>query len=565
MPWRCEGSTHEPRGSAGLALQEGGRVKFLVNLPEGTREVELGTRVGELLDPSQEWVGALVDGHVVELTHRIVSDSTVRPLGRADAEGRRILERSASCLLQALLLQGHPGVGIEVGQTLGGQLFYEVTGSSDILELGDHLDAQFQQAVSEDHRFNTRLVPVPVALRVIHDPHGYKWQIMRGWIGNRFGLVTLLDYNDLAYGPYVPSTGFLKGARVRGLPEGLLLQLQPDPEPPVSLRNFLLPTARQTREWNRRMGVGSLGNLNQRLLEGKEQDLVQVAETFHEMRVGALADAIQARPQTRVIFVSGPSSSGKTTFARRLSTRLRAAGLETFFVAMDDYYLDRDRCPVDQHGEVDLEALEALDLTRLGEDLRSLLAGRETLIPRFDFVRQRRADPSEWHRMHLGPGQLLLMEGIHGLNPRVTDAVPPEARYGVFVSALPQLILDESQKVPTTYSRLLRRLIRDRRYRGTSAAETIARWPSVRRGEDKYVFPNQERADGVFNSALAYEVAVFRTFAWPYLLEVPEDHPSYTTARDLLSFLSLVVPLLPDWIPKNSVLREFLGGSTFAY
>ncbi len=540
-------------------------MKFQVSLPEGAREVELGTKVGELLDLSQGWVGALVDGHVVELTNRIVSDSTVMPLGRTDPEGRHILERSASCLLRALVRQGHPGVEIEVGQTLGGQLFFEVTGTTDLPALGARLDAQFQEAIQADHRFNTRLVPVPVALRMIEDPHGYKREIMRGWVGNRFGLVTLLDYHDLAYGPYVPSTGFLKGGRILGLPEGLLLQLQAEPEPPVSLRNFLLPTARQTRLWNRRMGVGSLGNLNQRLLEGLDQDLVQVAETFHEMRVGALADAIQARPQIRVVFVSGPSSSGKTTFARRLSTRLRAVGLETFFVAMDDYYLDHDRCPVDEYGQVDLEALEALDLTRLSEDLRSLLSGRETAIPRFDFVRQKRADPSEWHRLRLGPGQLLLLEGIHGLTPQVTDAVPPEARYGVFVSALPQLVLDESQRVPTTYSRLLRRIIRDRRYRGTSAADTIARWPSVRRGEDRYVFPNQERADGIFNSALAYEVAVFKTFAWPYLLEVPEDHPSYTTARDLLSFLSLVVPLLPDWIPKNSVLREFLGGSTFAY
>lgn len=540
-------------------------MKFQVTLPGETREVEPGTKVGDLFEPSLGAVGALMDGTVVELSARIVSASNLRPLGPANGDGRHILERSASSLLQALVGRGEPGVAIEVGQTLGGHLFFEVAGCQDIPSLGARLDREFQAAIEADHPYDTRLVPVAVAERLMDDPHGYKREVLRGWVGPRFGLATILDHKALAYGPYVPSTGYLRGARVIGLPEGLLLQLQPAPEPASELRAFLLNLSRQTRAWNRRMGVGALGNLNLRLLEGKGQDLVQVSEAFHEMRVGTLADAIQARPEVKVLFVSGPSSSGKTTFARRLSTRLRASGLETYFVGMDDYYLDRAQCPLDENGEVDLEALEALDLPRLASDLQSLLAGEETWIPRFDFPRQARSDPSQWQKLRLGPGQLLLLEGIHGLNPRVTDAIPAENRYGIFVSSMPQLILDETQRVPTSYSRLLRRIIRDRRYRGTSAAETIARWPSVRRGEELHIFPNQMRADGVFNSALAYELAVFKTFAWPYLLEVPEDHPSYTMARNLLSFMSLVVPMFPDWIPNNSVLREFLGGSTFAY
>lgn len=530
-----------------------------ITTPEGSSQVRVGTRLRDVLS-LPDCVGALVDGTVTELTAPLVADADVVPLSRRSTAGRDMLKRSATRLLFALAAR-EPEVRLQMVQSVDGHPFFEVTGAEPTA-LGLLLDAAFQAAVAADHSFESRLVPVAVAARELSES---RRELLRAWVGPRVALSTVLGRTDLAYGPSVPSTGYLAGCRVVGYPEGLLLMVDPLGEPAAARRTFLLRVARETREWNARMGVATLGDLNRRLMEGRERDLVQVCETQHEMRVGAIADAIQARPEVKILFVSGPSSSGKTTFARRLSTRLRAAGASCTYVGMDDYYRDRADCPRDEKGDSDLEALEALDVARLSQDLHALLAGEEAEIPRFDFVHGRRADRQEWQRLRLGPGQLLILEGIHGLNPRITGSVPHRSRFGIYVSAMPQLALDETWKVPTTFARLLRRIVRDRRYRGTSAAETIERWPSVRRGEDRHIFPHQEQADAVFNSALAYELPVLRTYAWHYLLEVPPGHPSWTMARTLLAFLSLVVPLFPDWIPPNSVLREFLGGSAFDY
>lgn len=532
-----------------------------ITTPQGPREIRLGTRLLELLD-SPDCVGALVDGTVTDLTAPLVADADVRPVLRNSADGRSLLRRSATRLLFALAAR-EPGVRLEVAQTLDGHPFFEVAGGD--AGLGARLDAAFQEAVAADHPFESRVVPVAVAAREVAEPRAPKEDLLRAWVGPRVVTVSILGRHDLAYGPAVPSTRFLAGYRVVAIPEGLLLLSDGAAEPSAARRTFLLQVARDARDWNVRLGVSTLGDLNRRVMDGKERDLVQVCETFHEMKIGALADAIQARPDVKIVFVSGPSSSGKTTFARRLSTRLRAAGGECTYVGMDDYYKDRVDCPKDESGDYDLEALEALDVERMGQDLRTLLTGEEAEIPRFDFPRQRRADRKDWQKLKLGRGQLLILEGIHGLNPAITDSIPVASRFGIYISAMPQLRLDETWKVPTTYSRLLRRIVRDRRYRGTPAAETIARWPSVRRGEDRHIFPHQDRADGVFNSALAYEIPVLRTFAWQYLLEVPPGHPSWTMARNLLTFLSLVAPLFPDWIPYNSVMREFIGGSAFDY
>lgn len=534
-----------------------------IDTPTGPREVPLGTRVAEVLPPDGA-VGALVDGTVTELNAPLVADAEVVPLSRTSPEGSAILERSGVHLLFALA--DREGVRLEVGQTLDGHPFFEVAGGEvDPVALGARLDAAFQAAVAADPPLENRLVPVAVAARQLSEPRAPKLDLLRGWVGQRVGLVSVLGRTDIAHGACLPTAGALAGARVVGLPEGLLLMLRDGDLPSQELRTFLLGVGRETRAWNRRAGVSTIGDLNHHLLAGQARDLVQVCETHHEMRIGALADAILARPSVKLIFVSGPSSSGKTTFARRLSTRLRAAGCECTYLGMDDYYRDRADCPKDGNGDHDLEALEALDLDRMRQDLRSLLAGEETAIPRFDFPNQRRADPKQWHRMRLGPGQLLILEGIHGLNPRITDSVPEEAQFRIYVSAMPQLALDESWKVPTNASRMLRRLVRDRRYRGTSACDTLARWPSVRRGENLHIFPHQHRAHGVFNSALAYEIPVLKTYAWPYLLEVPPGDPAWAEARTLLMFLSLMVPIFPDWIPPNSVMREFIGGSAFDY
>jgi uridine kinase len=250
---------------------------------------------------------------------------------------------------------------------------------------------------------------------------------------------------------------------------------------------------------------------------------------------------------------------------RRLSVQLRVNGVEPVSLSLDDYYKCREQTPRDEEGKLDFEAIEALDLGLLHEQLVDLLAGKKVHIPRFDFVTGKPTEKSTWQPCQIKPGQVLLIEGIHGLNPQLTAPVPDTAKLRIFVSALTQLVIDEHNRIFTADSRLLRRVVRDRRYRGTSAADTIDRWPSVRRGEEKHIFPYQELSDVMFNSALVYETPVLRTFALRYLLEVPREHPSRSHAYQLLKFLELFVPVFPDLVPANSILREFVGGSGFTY
>jgi uridine kinase len=318
----------------------------------------------------------------------------------------------------------------------------------------------------------------------------------------------------------------------------------------------LFQAYRETRDWNKLIGVASVGDLNAATLEDRLGPVILLAEALHEKKIAEIADTVQRRG-CRMVCVAGPSSSGKTTFVQRLAVQLRVNGLRPLLVSLDDYYLDRSACPRDEQGDYDFETIDALDRKLLVSQMTALSAGERVRLPRFDFVAGARKEGLE---VQLQAGDVLVLEGIHALNP---DLLPGMAPYRIFVSALTQLIIDERNRIFTSDARLLRRLVRDRRFRGSSAAETIARWPKVQAGEERWIFPHQERADAMFNSTLLYEGAVLRPFAWRYLLEVPRSHPSRVRAYELLRFLELFVPVFPDSIPANSVLREFIGGSGF--
>lgn len=558
-----------------------------ISLPHGIQEVSNDTFVCDVLcrdlgiidDSAQSmklpicmnhlrkvgYVGAQVDGEIVDLKARIASNCTITPLTNDDYFGRHIIMRSSAYLLVYAAKLVNPEAALEIGQSLHSQLFFYVKNVEDIEAFGKEVDKTFAKLCAKKIPFKNSLVPSSAALSMVEDPEGDRRYVVNCWVGSKFDVVNIGDYTDLAYGPFVPDAGFLRSIKVVGMAEGLLLAQEPVRLPTEELKKFMLGAATQAKNWNRRMNIDTVGKLNRQILSGEGQNLVQVSETLHELRIGEIAHDILSRHGVKVVFISGPSSSGKTSTVRRLSTHLQAMGKRTVYVGLDDYYLPCEQCPRDEKGDYDFEAIEALNLQRIKNDLQSLVEGKPTKVPRFDFVNQRPFPAEEENSLCLGDEQILLMEGIHGLNPAITDAIPQEKHYAIFVSALPQLNMDNVNRVPTTYARLLRRIIRDRRYRGISADSTIKRWPSVRRGENKYIFPHQSRSDAIFNSALAYELAVFRHYAWPYLLEVPEDSPSYTMARDMLRFLTKVVPMDSEWIPKNSVLREFLGGSIYQY
>jgi uridine kinase len=320
----------------------------------------------------------------------------------------------------------------------------------------------------------------------------------------------------------------------------------------------------EARSWQELLGVHHVGQLNRICIDGEVRHLIRVGEGLHEKKIAAIADEIlQRSPEIRLVTVAGPSSSGKTTFVRRLGIQLRVNGIQPVALSLDDYYVDREKTPVDEDGNLDFEALEAIDLELFHTHLGDLLRGREVRTPHYDFVTGRRVPESQWKTLRLEPDQVLVIEGIHGLNGRLTESVPEALRFRVFVSALSQLAIDDHNRIFTSDARLIRRIVRDRLFRGFTAERTLGLWDRVRRGEGRWIYPFQEAADVMFNSSLPYEPAVLRVWAERFLLQVPRSSPTYAEAYRLLRFLSLFVSVFPDEVPQTSILREFIGGSSF--
>jgi uridine kinase len=380
---------------------------------------------------------------------------------------------------------------------------------------------------------------------------------------NYLTLYMLGDNCDYHHGYMVPSTGYLKWFSLVCTGEGFTLRFPRRHRPtellPLADYPTLLRTFWQYGDWLRRLGIHSAGALNDAIHAGRMQEIILVSEALHEQQIADIADQVTARlDEARLIVIAGPSSSGKTTFAKRLTIQLLAHGISPFPFEMDNYFVDRERTPLDENGQFDFESLLAMDRGQMVDDLQRLIAGEAIEIPHFNFMLGRR-QPGEV--VQLQPEQIVILEGIHGLNPDLLPEIPSERTFRIYISALTQLNLDHHNRVSTTDTRLLRRLVRDARERGYSAQDTIRRWESVRRGEKRYIFPFQENADVMFNSALVYELAVLKPLVEPLLRQVPFGSPEYIEAKRLLAFQEWFLPLESDLVPDNSILREFIGGS----
>ncbi|WP_455673452.1 nucleoside kinase [Phocaeicola sp.] len=382
---------------------------------------------------------------------------------------------------------------------------------------------------------------------------------------------TLGDSVDYYYGSLLPSTGYIGLFDVVKYYDGLLLRV-PNRQNPEKLEEVvkqekMLEVFKEHRRWNQILGVGTVGDFNVACNNGHATDLINVSEALQEKRISNIADEIYNRGKNgnrvKLILISGPSSSGKTTFSKRLSIQLMANGLKPYPISLDDYFVDREDTPKDENGNFDYESLYALDLDFFNQQLQALLRGEEVEIPRFNFSTGKREFKGK--RLKIDDNMILILEGIHALNPELTPHIPEGNKYKIYVSALTTILLDNHNYIPTTDNRLLRRIIRDYKYRGYSAEETISRWPSVRAGEDKWIFPYQENADAMFNSALLFELAVIKDFAEPLLRKVPNNRPEYSEAYRLRKFLEYFVPVQDKELPPTSLLREFLGGSSFIY
>ena len=382
---------------------------------------------------------------------------------------------------------------------------------------------------------------------------------------------TLGNTIDYYYGSLLPSTGYIHLFDLVKYYDGLLLQV-PNRQNPQKLEEIvkqekMLEVFKEHRRWNQILGVSTVGDFNKACIAGHATELINVSEALQEKRISQIADEIFNRGQkgcpVKLILISGPSSSGKTTFSKRLSVQLMANGLRPYPVSLDDYFVNRVDTPKDENGNYDYESLYTLDLDFFNQQLKALLNGEEVELPRFNFSTGIREMSGK--RLKLDENMILILEGIHALNPELTPHIPAESKFKIYVSALTTILLDNHNYIPTTDNRLLRRIIRDFKYRGYSAEDTISRWPRVRAGEDKWIFPYQENADVMFNSALLFELAIIKDYAEPILRTVPNDRPEYSEAYRLRKFLEFFVPLQDKELPPTSLLREFLGGSSFRY
>ena len=372
-------------------------------------------------------------------------------------------------------------------------------------------------------------------------------------------------YYDYYYGFMLPSTGYLKHFRVVGYEKGLMLLL-PDRKSPEVVPDFvprekLFKTLLLSELWGAKMGVSTVGDLNNTACAGKINDMILVQEALQEHRIGEIAQAIVERGGVKFVMIAGPSSSGKTTFSHRLSIQLRTYGFTPHPIGLDDYYLDRDKTPRDEDGNMDFECLEAIDVEQFNKDMVDLLAGKVVEMPSFNFLTGKREYKGK--RKQLGADDILVIEGIHGLNPKTSESLPDSCKFKIYISCLTGLNIDSHNRIPTTDSRLLRRMVRDARTRGATAARTIGMWSSVRRGEEAYIFPYQEDADVMYNSALVYELAVLKQYAEPLLFQIGKDEAEYFEAKRLLKFLDYFIGVSSEGVPNNSIIREFIGGSIF--
>ncbi len=536
-----------------------------------------GTRLVDLLparrDPDgRTYLGAIANNRLVSLDTRLWTRTDVRLVTVRDHHGASIYRRCATYILCAAFAELYPTMRLEIGQSMGNGYHFRVNGNHGGRVDLELLRARMRELCQLDLPFEHSDLSLETVSEVFA-AKGYsdKLKLLRVWPSATVHVVALNEFIDIDQGPVALSTAAIDDFELIAKEPGLVLHFSSLRSPvwrgePWSASERLFDSYQETRAWNEILGVYTVGDLNEHCLSGGVRDIIRITEGFHEKKIAQIADLIASRrPDVRLITIAGPSSSGKTTFSKRLEIQLRVAGIRPKILSLDDYYVNREDTPRHQDGSYDFEAIEAIDLGFFNEQLRHLLAGEEVNTPRFDFTTGMRVAADKWKPMRLADDEILLIEGIHGLNDRLTEAVAPKMKFRIFVSALTQLVIDGANRIPTSDARLIRRIVRDRRYRGYSAAETIATWGSVRRGEQRNIFPFQDRSDVMFNSALLYEPAALKVLADRYLLEVPRDHPSAVIAHQLRKFLQLFVPIFPDDVPRTSILREFIGGSFFSY
>ena len=544
---------------------------MIVKLEGKEIEVSEGTTLKELADryadnyPSP-LVMAKVNGTVQEFYHTVEPDSYIHMCTVSDNDGMRVYERGITMMVLKAVHEILPPEILEevrVEFTLYTGHFCRLLGKVDLdQKLLKKIEKKMREYVEQDIPFIKKVIRTRDGVALFDSLHMESKSLLTKYRRNSRMTVYELDgYTDYYFGAMPYSTGVLKDFGLRLYMDGFVFIL-PSRHEPTTVQRFdvskkLFYTMQYTNDWIEMMGVSTVGELNEVIVKGDFRELMSTQEALHEKKIGDIAEEI-VKTKSRIVTIAGPSSSGKTTFSYRLSTQLKTLGVNPHPIGLDDYFVNREDTPKDETGAYNFECIEAIDTEQFQKDMMRLLQGEEVQLPTYNFITGMRQYDKPF--MKIGKDDILVIEGIHGLNDKLTQGIPEGEKYKIYISALTTLNLDAHNRIPTTDGRLIRRIIRDARTRGNTAQKTISMWESVRRGEEENIFPFQERADVIFNSALIYELAAMKLYADPVLFQVPRDSEEYSEAQRLLKFLDYFLPVDPHEVPLTSVLREFIGG-----
>lgn len=539
------------------------------------REFAQGTSYETIAaDYQKEYDGMIalvaVNGKIRELFKKVTRDCTVDFFTLKDDVGYKTYVRTATMLL----LKGIYDVfGEEAAQqscvefAIGHGYYVNLCGKVPVTqESADKIKSRMKELVEKKIPFMKRSYPLDEAMELFR-ARGMqdKERLFRYRRSSAVNIYDIDGYYDYYYGYMLPNAGYVKWFEILPYEDGFMLLLPTKKNPtevePFDERRKLFETMEASQDWGRKAGIETVGDLNDQICSGSMSDLILIQEAEQERKIGEIAKEIVNRGNVKFVMIAGPSSSGKTSFSHRLSIQLRTLGKVPHPIGLDDYFVDRELTPRDENGDYNFECLEALDVKQFNEDMMKLLAGERVELPSFNFKLGKREYRGNYKQ--LGKDDILVIEGIHGLNERMSYALPDESKFKIYISALTTLNIDGHNRIPTTDGRLLRRMVRDARTRGASAQRTIQMWPSVRRGEEENIFPYQEGADAMFNSTQIFELAVLKTFAEPLLFQIPKEAPEYYEAKRLLKFLDYFLGVSSETLPNNSICREFVGGSCF--
>lgn len=522
----------------------------------------------ENFEKTENLVAVKINNEVCSLNQSIKVNSNIEPIYINSTEGSSIYRRSLCFVLASAAQKLFPNKRLLVGHSLGYGYFYTFDNSEITQEEIASLKSLMAEIIASDKQITQEIVSYQDATARLSSQNMTETRKQLDFIAKPTFIMNILEgFSDIYYAPLVESTGILKVFDLVPYEKGFLLRF-PITKEPEKLSEFvdspkLFGVYKKYKEWGKMLGVTSAASLNEMVYNRKTKDFINLTETLQNKCIAEIADQIKARGNVKVVLIAGPSSSGKTTTSKKLSMQLEVLGYKPHVISLDNYYVGRDKTPRDENGDYDYECLEALDVAQLNDHLLRLFKGEEIQVPSYDFKEGKQYFTGK--TLKLSERDILIMEGIHGLNDKLTHLIPDDTKFKIYLSALTQLNLDDHNRIPTSDNRLIRRIVRDSQFRGKSAADTIKMWPSVQRGERLHIFPFQNNADAMLNTALDYELAVLRVYAVPLLRCVKPYEKEYAESSRLLRFLDNFYSIPSDCVPKQSIIREFIGGSEFKY